>query len=576
MSQGTPRAGIDVGNQPTEAFLEVLNGPAAGERMTLGERVTIGRSRRCDLTLPSQLISRTHAEVVAAGDEFLIRDLGSVNGTYVNGRMVTRASLHHGDQVALGDTSFQVRFKDAGSDLRATDSTVILRSSQPDDGERLRLRGEPTALQASLMSRDASRARRAQLRLGALVSITEKLTRLRELEVLYPLVVDEILRVLPAERIVLLQAAEDGELEAKIAHDTQDPGGRVEISQTIVDEVVTHRQCVLSADAMVDESFDLSESIVIQEIRSVLCVPIEVDEDLLGVLYLDTPGRESLFTEEDLHFVSGIAGAAAVAITNALALEQVRATGLELNHAYLSMLAVLANAIEARDRYTIGHTWRVARFAQAIARRLGWDEDKLQEIEVGGMLHDIGKIGVPDSILTKPGRLSAEEQELMELHPQIGARMLRGVASLSSVQPYVLHHHERFDGAGYPDRLEGEGIPAEARLLAVADAFDAMTSTRPYRPGFDPEVALSELRREAGRQFDPKIVEALADANEAGELITYIQAGLDEGGDVICPHCSTFCTPEEEALEHHEMECPICGRRLLLRTDGGQLIAELA
>jgi response regulator RpfG family c-di-GMP phosphodiesterase/pSer/pThr/pTyr-binding forkhead associated (FHA) protein len=559
-----------------EAEIVVLDGPAAGQRATLRRQLTIGRSSRCDLTLPGQLVSRNHAEIVRGGGGFVVRDLGSVNGTYVNGRMVTQSSLHHGDELSFGDTTARVLLGVVDSAERTTGSNVVLYTAPQEDTGRIRLRGEPTALSLSLASADAARAERAQLRLEALVTITENLTRLRELDVLYPLVVDEIQRVLPAERMALLLPTGNGGLEPRIARNLKRPGERVAISRTIVDEVVTERQCVLSADAMFDDNIDVSESILIQQIRSVLCVPIEYEDDLLGVLYLDSPGRDNLFTEEDLHFVSGIAGAAAVAITNARSLEQVRLTAQQLNRTYLSMLAVLANAIEARDHYTIGHTWRVARFAQAIARRLGWDEDRVGQIEVGGMLHDIGKIGVPDSILTKPGRLDREELELMELHPQIGARMLRDVPSLHHVLPYVLHHHERWDGKGYPDRLVGDAIPIEARLLAVADTLDAMTSNRPYRPGLDPRVVIEELRQEAGRQFDPAVVEALASAWEAGELTPYLQAGLDEAGDFVCPHCSTFCTPEEAAVERGEMACPICARQLRLYIEDGLLHADLA
>jgi putative nucleotidyltransferase with HDIG domain len=522
------------------------------------------------------MVSRTHAEIVRTGEDHILRDLGSVNGTYLNGSLITKATLRHGDQITMGDTALRVELTSTGFDRRSTDSHVVLCSTTPNEGERLRLAGQPTALQASLMSEDAGRAQRAHQRLETLVSVTQTLTRLRELDELFPLVVDEVMNVLPAERGVLLRVTADGSLQPRCARNVVEPGGQVEVSRTIVDEVVSHRQCVLSADALLDDNIDMSESIMFHNIRSVLCVPIEYDKELLGVVYLDTPGRESLFTEDDLHFVSGIAGAAAVAITNATAVENVRSAHQELNHAYLSMLSVLANAIEARDHYTIGHTWRVARFAQVVARQMGWDEEKISEIEVGGMLHDIGKIGVPDSILTKAGSLSAEEQEMMQLHPQIGARMLRDVPSLEHVLPYVLYHHERFDGAGYPGQLEGQAIPIEARLLAVADALDAMTSNRPYRRSMDLDAVLDELRQEAGQQFDPAIVEALLCAYDEGELEPYLQVGLHDALDVICPYCSTYHTPEAEAIERGHGRCPTCKHSLILHRGEGSIFAELA
>jgi putative nucleotidyltransferase with HDIG domain len=559
---------------PTEAkpFLVVMDGPEQGTRLDIGTGVTVGRSSRCDLTLAHQLVSRTHAEVTKNGSAYWVRDLGSVNGTYLNGRLVASAELADGDHVTVGDFTLQFHLDERVR--RSTDSFVVLYSSTPQEPP-IRLRGAPAALQESLLSADQERAERARMRLEILVSVTQNLARLRELDVLYPMVVDELLRVLPAQRVALFLTTPDGTLEAKIARHASDPGGTVEVSRTILDEVVTNRICVMTADAKSEQGYDSSASIVLQDIRSVLCVPIESKADLLGAIYMDAPGRQGMFTEEDLHFVSGVAGVAAVAITNAQAMDAVRSTAQELNRAYLSMLAVLANAIEARDHYTIGHTWRVARFAQAIARRLGWNEDKISEIEVGGVLHDIGKIGVPDSILSKAGPLSEDEEEQMMLHPEIGARMLHDVPTLEHVLPYVLHHHEYYDGTGYPHRLAEQAIPIQARLLAVADALDAMTSDRPYRSGLDPDTAMSEIREKAGSQFDPVIVEALVQAFEAGELDPYLQAEPVGQRAVICPHCSTSQTPGERSLRKGSTICPTCNRTLRLFVENRLLRVEL-
>ncbi len=569
----TPPSSADV-DSPGEPNVIILDGPRSGEVITIGERLLVGRSPRCHLVLLGQHVSRTHAEVTLNGETYGVRDLASHNGTYLNGRLITSARLRDGDHIKIGDFTLRARLTLEGGSL-STESQVVLGPTEDTAGLGLRLQGEPTALQASLLSRDADRVERARLRLDALVGVTRTLARLREQEQIYPLVVEEVLRVLPAERAVVLRLNADGEPEPRAARHVREPGAQVEVSRTILDEVCSQKVCVLSADAMFDVQFEESQSIIAQRIRSVLCVPIQYDTDLLGAVYLDAPGR-GLFCEEDLHFVSGLAGVAAVAIANAVAMEQVYASAQELSHSYLSTLAVLANAIEARDHYTIGHTWRVARFAQVVARRLHWGEEKLNEIEVGGMLHDIGKIGVPDSVLTKNGPLSDEEQQRMELHPEIGARMLRDVPSLEKVLPYVLHHHERFDGKGYPHRLEGDSIPSEARLLAVADSLDAMTSNRPYRRSLESDTALAELARYAGSQFDPRMVSVLIDAFKAGELSPYLQAGFRSERDVICPLCSTCCTPEPAAFDKGTTSCPTCHRGLKLQVDGERIYAELA
>jgi len=170
------------------------------------------------------------------------------------------------------------------------------------------------------------------------------------------------------------------------------------------------------------------------------------------------------------------------------------------------MHSTLSRAIEARDPYTRGHSARVTAIAEAIARRLGWDRERLELLQVGGPLHDVGKLGVSEEVLAKPGRLDEQELAQIREHPKLGARILIRVAGLRGAIPYVLYHHERWDGRGYPTGRAGEEIPLEARVLAVADAFDAMTSDRPYRPALHRDEAIAEVARCAGTQFDPEIV----------------------------------------------------------------------
>jgi putative nucleotidyltransferase with HDIG domain len=172
----------------------------------------------------------------------------------------------------------------------------------------------------------------------------------------------------------------------------------------------------------------------------------------------------------------------------------------------VAILSSLSRAIERRDPYTRGHSVRVTQVAEAIARRLEWDEARLALLKVGGPLHDVGKLGISNEVLAKPGRLDEGELDQIRQHPRLGARILLRVAALRTALPYVLYHHERWDGHGYPTGRAGEQIPLEARVLAVADAFDAMTSDRPYRRALDHDAAVAEVARCAGTQFDPEIV----------------------------------------------------------------------
>ncbi|MFZ5815446.1 MAG: HD-GYP domain-containing protein [Bacillota bacterium] len=188
----------------------------------------------------------------------------------------------------------------------------------------------------------------------------------------------------------------------------------------------------------------------------------------------------------------------------------------EVESLLVATVGALANAIEARDPYTRGHTDRVARVALGMCARLGWTEKQLQTARMGALLHDIGKIGVPDAVLRKPGPLDAEEVALMRRHPEIGAGILQGIEALAPAVPFVIAHHERWDGKGYPRGLKGEEIPLEGRILAIADAFDAMTSLRSYRTPVSLEDAAAEIQACAGTQFDPNLVPVFISLFEDG------------------------------------------------------------
>jgi putative two-component system response regulator len=188
----------------------------------------------------------------------------------------------------------------------------------------------------------------------------------------------------------------------------------------------------------------------------------------------------------------------------------------QLEDMFIDALLSLANAIEARDGYTRGHVERVTRYAVAIGTELGLSPEQLRNLWVGALLHDVGKIGIPDTILQKPGALTAEEYEVIKRHPGIGAAIMERSAFLRPALPGVLHHQERWDGTGYPLGLAGEDIALAGRILSVADTFDAIVTTRPYRRKRSAREAVDELCRHAGTQFDPAVVEALIRAMEKG------------------------------------------------------------
>lgn len=185
----------------------------------------------------------------------------------------------------------------------------------------------------------------------------------------------------------------------------------------------------------------------------------------------------------------------------------------------------LIAALEARDADTCGHSDRVAQMATCLATRLGLATAARQEIYLAGLLHDVGKIGIPDRVLHKAGRLDPDERKLIEQHPEIGYRMLSSIDGLESILPGVRHHHEAWDGSGYPHRLQGKRIPRMARIIAVADSLDALVSNRPYRNGLDADTADGILRDGAGRQWDPAMIEAYT-ATRA-EMLAICEIGHD-------------------------------------------------
>ena len=187
--------------------------------------------------------------------------------------------------------------------------------------------------------------------------------------------------------------------------------------------------------------------------------------------------------------------------------------------AFFGALNFMAEAIDMRDPYRAGHSRRVAAYSRQLAKAIDLDPDEIETIESGALLHDIGKIGVADAVLLKPGPLDVPERREITRHPSLGARLLGGVSSMTGVVPCVLHHHERIDGDGYPGRLRGDEIPLGARLIAVADSFDAMTTERPYRRAMPIEAAVAEIARVAGTQLDERLATVFVDLAARGEIV---------------------------------------------------------
>ena len=236
--------------------------------------------------------------------------------------------------------------------------------------------------------------------------------------------------------------------------------------------------------------------------QPVVVHPISREGKVLGVfMAADKVGSDRDASSADLKLLGATASHAGIFLENAALYE-------DMDAMFLGTLEALTASIDAKDRYTCGHSQRVAHLSQQLAIAIGLDEESVRRIHVAGLVHDVGKIGVPEAVLCKPGRLTDAEFDLVKQHPEIGYRILKDIPQLRDVLPGVLHHHERWDGRGYPAGLAGQEIPLSARLIALADSFDAMSSNRTYRTARERAWVLSEIRASAGSQFDPDLAPA--------------------------------------------------------------------
>jgi len=247
--------------------------------------------------------------------------------------------------------------------------------------------------------------------------------------------------------------------------------------------------------------------------RNILCVPVRSKGKVIGVLQAINKLHGGPFLPEDIGLFESLANQVAIAIENANLYEEIRKT-------FLSTAEALADAIEKRDPYTGGHTKRVQEYCMAIGHQLSLGPRELENLRLAAILHDVGKIGIDDAILKKQQPLEEHEFALMMEHPRLGAEIMGHIKQLREVVPGIRHHQERRDGTGYPDRLHDEEIPLLARIIAVADTFDAITTDRPYRKALSDEAALEEIKRGVETQFDGGIVEAFLRAYGQGEIRT--------------------------------------------------------
>lgn len=507
-----------------EAQLIVRSGKSEGKVLRLAEdaRVVLGRATTAGFQLMDEGVSRHHCAVENRGGRVLVTDLNSSNGTYVNNAQVQSRGLGHGDLLRVGLAAVEVSLESAPRpQVQERRGTTLRIVGGPGEGagtldpkQTLVISAAEAAAKATSTATAAPDVHTLK-NLQALYGVANALAGEAELEGLLNRVAEEILRAVRADRVALLvRDRSSNAIEPVVVRLRKGAsGGDLTVSRTVVEDVVAHGVAALSQDASADARYKAGQSIVMQQIHSVMCVPLKGKAGVLGAIYADSPSSVKAFGEEDLELLSAIGHQAGLAIERAQLVER-------LEDLFIGAVRTLVETIDAKDRYTHGHSERVTGYSLALVGAMGLDEHEREIVELAGLLHDVGKIGVPEAVLNKPGRLDEAEFAHIKKHPGQGSRIILNIPhpDVVEVAAAVRGHHERWDGRGYPDGLAGERTPRVARVLAVADAYDAMTSDRPYRRGFPRQKALAILKECVGTQFDPGLVPAFLDAARSGLL----------------------------------------------------------
>ncbi len=486
--------------------LRGVNGAAKGRVWESAGLLRVGRLDSLEIVLDDTSVSRCHAELRATDRGWRISDLGSTNGTRLNGVKIGQGQwpLRVRDTVQFGEVALVVESLDDGKEIGGS------------AGDHLRVEGTVQGTWEEALHNlafDSRRCPRPGEQLFALLRAGHHLGHLESEEELLQSILNDAVGVLDAQRgaivlgdgpngVLRLRAAASGKAEPRAQ-----VGGRSEsaaracFSQSLAQRCFNRGESILCQNVGEDSELSLQKSIAEGAMSSVMVVLLRTPRKRLGVLHLDRGPWQKAFTMEDLHLADALAANVSAGIESAQLLRKQR----EL---FLNTIIMLAQAVEMRDPYTGGHTARVTAYSLLLAQQLNVSPAELDLIRMGGPLHDIGKIGIPDGILNKPERLTEDEFAIMRSHTVKGDDIVSTLPDLHPIRPIVRSHHERWDGAGYPDGLRGEEIPWLARIVAVTDAFDAMTSDRPYRKGMAAAVAFGEIDKQKGKQFDPECAAA--------------------------------------------------------------------
>ncbi len=479
--------------------------------------ISIGRDPLCTIVLEDPKASRIHCEIRRVDSQHILVDRNSTNGTFVNGLKVSHHTLSANDTIIIGSTEFRVAPTTHLDEVRwEDDKDPSITLTIPVESMASQLEGvEKAASQVLLAARAPAVPERRDgtatlirtkllTHLHIIYELGQTLSRLMSVDEIYNHLSETLFRIFPdVERFCIVLRSDDGTYHpVTVRSRNAEKMDAFPLSNAIFEHALQKQVGILARDALHDTRFQSGQSVASLNIRSVMCAPLISKSEAIGAIYVDNRTRINCFGEEDLELLTSIAAQSANAIQNARLYEN-------LQRAYHQIILSLITAIEAKDPYTYGHHKRVTEYAVGIGQEMRLPPDSLDRLHRAAELHDIGKIGVHEQLIHKPGSLTDSEVILFQTHVLTGEKILKPVDYLGDIVPVVRQHHERYDGKGYPDGLRGDQILIEARVLAVADSFDAMTTQRTYNHPVSFAQALERCREKAGTQFDPQVVAAL-------------------------------------------------------------------
>lgn len=489
------------------AHIAIVRGSMAGQRIQLTSfPVTVGRDPSNTIALDDEEASRHHFKIKQRGRLFILEDLGSSNGTFVNGDKVINANLQAGDKILVGAT--ELSFYPPSSrilittDLLSFDMNIdkaagikgpIAFDESHHTSAFQATRLDPRVLANNIMTRDAA--------IKKIYNIHSNLFVIRDLNEMCQAILKSIGILISnsSRAAIFIWSDKSRQLLPFAKKDFQHPAP-FQLSQVALEDCISRKHTILLDGS--NKSANSTKNRVI--------LPVLHNDSIVALIHveIDEPGRA--FKMPELELTQALLIAAAP-IMESLLLRK------EMDSWMLGVIDTLIAAVEAKDTYTRGHSERVANYCMAIAEELKLNKEIKKLLMISSLCHDIGKVGIPDSILKKASLLSAEEYAEMKLHPTIGASIISNLPNSKRIISGVKYHHEKWDGTGYPNGLTGEDIPFFGRIVALGDVFDAMISGRSYSGFINEQDAIERIHKEK-ELFDPEIVKALTRAHENGTL----------------------------------------------------------